>query len=277
MSYDLIIGECDNEQLSISPEDQLKHTIIFDHTSSESRKLTLSILEQKIACGEGLIFIQGDENELENQFKDLLSSANKLDLLVPINNDSESLNLPDLKNLIITIVTQSKIAYVNFAGISKLTNTRLFIQAFSESIEELRHMGGSRRYKQCNVVTTNLECIQSRHWMKLMNFARVCNIALINSVGSFERFVDLDGTLGQMYQTIYSIFEGSHNRILFSQVDYRTNIEFSRFAEVRNYELTKNGVIRSKKSFKNDNVIFHKLTRQQFVLLNGDLLNIVNI
>lgn len=261
MSNELLLGISDGGELTISAQEQLAHTFILagaNHTNS----FIYEIISKKIEAGEGLILIQGERNSLRDSLLDKVKSSSRGADFIDIGSNTDFSDTRQIQDLMVKLITTNKIAYLSFSVHQQPTIHRIFMQALSGALDDIRTKYGDK-HKQCNLITTNIENIPSKHWLKVINFSRLCNIALFNACGGMEVFQKLKINLDPMYNVVDELLNASLNKILFNQGDPDLNSELCRITGIRTYFLTRNGIY---KNNQNKKVILEQLSGRKYIL-----------
>lgn len=272
MNNELILGVCDGEELSISHQEQLAHTFVFSG-ANQTNAFIFEVIVKKIESKEGIIFIQGEKTSLKDTFCEKVRNSVRRDEYIAINGGNVDFSDPSsITNELVQIIAGNKLLDVYFEGPDKPEQTRVFMQCLSDAMDVLRTNGV--KHKQCNLITTNVEKIQSKCWLKIINFARITNIAIFNSCGGLQAYQDLRLGLNPMFNIVDELFNASLNQILFNQNDQELNVELSRISGIKCFTLNKHGIIRT--SHRNKDVVLNKLVGRQYLLLVEGSISIVD-
>lgn len=267
----LKIGHSNGEDVTITKEEQFKHVFIYaGNNPAKLNHLTLGIINQKIEADQGIIIIQGASNALKDIFINTVKSSKRSDALVVLKDLSDYDSPEKINQFILNLITRNKLAYISFDGINKMLHTRLFMQALSEVMDILRLPDASRSYKQCNIITTNVENVQSKRWMKILTFARLCKIAMFTSAANYKEVMKLKEDLSPMYSVIDDLFNASQTKILFSQGDRNTDLELSRIAGIKGFVFQHKEIVRADSKSKNANGILNALKERQYIMIYED-------
>ena len=265
---DIKIGFLKTEEIILGKDEQMEHLfIVSGGVQSKSNLFLVDIFKQKLTTNQGIIFFQGVKTPLKEAFMDKVKTSNRKDDVYIINETAPFDDQNKLCDLVAQLIFQSRIVYVNLDGRNKQVFTRAFMQALSDAIEKLRKNGGSSQYNQCNLITTGVEEIQSSTWYHIINFARIANIAVINTLTDFATLQQLKSDLNPMYNIVDHLWEASVRQILFNQKSRDENIELSRITGIRVFTLAKDELHKSKAGGSNSNVALSKLESRQYIML----------
>lgn len=265
---DIKIGFLKTEEIILGKDEQMEHLfIVSGGVQSKSNLFLVDIFKQKLTTNQGIIFFQGVKTPLKEAFMDKVKTSNRKDDVYIIDETAPFDDQNKLCNLVAQLIFQSRIVYVNLDGRNKQVFTRAFMQALSDAIEKLRKNGGSSQYNQCNLITTGVEEIQSSTWYHIINFARIANIAVINTLTDFATLQQLKSDLNPMYNIVDHLWEASVRQILFNQNSRDENIELSRITGIRVFTLAKDELHKSKAGGSNSNVALSKLESRQYIML----------
>lgn len=252
----------------LSKDEQMEHLfIVSGGAQSKSNLLLTDIFKQKLTTNQGIIFFQGVKTPLKEVFMDKVETSNRKDDVYIIDETAPFDDQNKLCELVVQLIFQSRIVYVNLDGRSKQAFTRAFMQALSDAIEKLRKSGGSSQYNQCNLITTGVEEIQSSTWCHIINFARIANIAVINTLTDFATLQQLKSDINPMYNIVDHLWGASMTQILFDQNSHDQNIELSRITGIRVFTLARDELHKSKAGGSNNNVALSKLESRQYIML----------
>lgn len=265
---DIKIGFLKTEEIILGKDEQMEHLfIVSGGVQSKSNLFLVDIFKQKLTTNQGIIFFQGVKTPLKEAFMDKVKTSNRKDDVYIIDETAPFDDQNKLCNLVAQLIFQSRIVYVNLDGRNKQVFTRAFMQALSDAIEKLRKNGGSSQYNQCNLITTGVEEIQSSTWYHIINFARIANIAVINTLTDFATLQQLKSDLNPMCNIVDHLWEASVRQILFNQNSRDENIELSRITGIRVFTLAKDELHKSKAGGSNSNVALSKLESRQYIML----------
>lgn len=265
---DIKIGFLKTEEIILGKDEQMEHLfIVSGGVQSKSNLFLVDIFKQKLTTNQGIIFFQGVKTPLKEAFMDKVKTSNRKDDVYIIDETAPFDDQNKLCDLVAQLIFQSRIVYVNLDGRNKQVFTRAFMQALSDAIEKLRKNGGSSQYNQCNLITTGVEEIQSSTWYHIINFARIANIAVINTLTDFATLQQLKSDLNPMYNIVDHLWEASVRQILFNQNSRDENIELSRITGIRVFTLAKDELHKSKAGGSNSNVALSKLESRQYIML----------
>lgn len=265
---DIKIGFLKTEEIILGKDEQMEHLfIVSGGVQSKSNLFLVDIFKQKLTTNQGVIFFQGVKTPLKEAFMDKVKTSNRKDDVYIIDETAPFDDQNKLCDLVAQLIFQSRIVYVNLDGRNKQVFTRAFMQALSDAIEKLRKNGGSSQYNQCNLITTGVEEIQSSTWYHIINFARIANIAVINTLTDFATLQQLKSDLNPMYNIVDHLWEASVRQILFNQNSRDENIELSRITGIRVFTLAKDELHKSKAGGSNSNVALSKLESRQYIML----------
>lgn len=265
---DIKIGFLKTEEIILGKEEQMEHLfIVSGGVQSKSNLFLVDIFKQKLTTNQGIIFFQGVKTPLKEAFMDKVKTSNRKDDVYIIDETAPFDDQNKLCDLVAQLIFQSRIVYVNLDGRNKQVFTRAFMQALSDAIEKLRKNGGSSQYNQCNLITTGVEEIQSSTWYHIINFARIANIAVINTLTDFATLQQLKSDLNPMYNIVDHLWEASVTQILFNQNSRDENIELSRITGIRVFTLVRDELYKSKAGGSNSNVALSKLESRQYIML----------
>lgn len=265
---DIKIGFLKTEEIILGKDEQMEHLfIVSGGVQSKSNLLLTDIFKQKLTTNQGIIFFQGVKTPLKEAFISKVKTSNRKDDVYVIDETAPFDDKDKLCELVVQLIFQSRIVYVNLDGRNKQTFTRAFMQALRDAIERLRKIGGSSQYNQCNLITTGVEEIQSSTWYHIINFARIANIAVINTLTDFAILQQLKSDLNPMYNIVDHLWGASMTQILFDQNSHDQNIELSRITGIRVFTLAKDELHKSKAGGSNNNVALSKLENRQYIML----------